>query len=82
MCTEVWIDGEMIETLGGLRAKLGREPVYLDPENWYGPSSPDDCCLCGVAMAATAKDMGRKLDYNEWGDPVFIPHPRDQKERT
>lgn len=72
MCTEVWIDGDMIETLGQMRAKLGRDAVWLEdvPADFQG--SGDEYCLCHIDLDATAALMGRIAEWDEWGCLHFV----------
>lgn len=75
MCTEVWIDGEMITSLGEMRKALGRDPVHDDPASYPESAFEDDCCLCSVKHHETAALIGRVVDWNEWGDMVYAPAP-------
>ena len=75
MCGEVWIDGEMITNLGEMRKALGRDPVHDDPAKYPEGAFEDDVCLCSLKHAETAALIGRVVDWNEWGDMVYVPAP-------
>jgi len=64
MCVTILCDGKEIQTLGELRRKLHREPVYLDPVNYHNDQTPDEYCLCGVDLEATAALIGTEYDFD------------------
>lgn len=71
MCTEIILDGDFITSLGELRARLGREPVYTDPDEYYNASTPGEYCLCGVNHEATAALIGRTIEW-EMGEIAYV----------
>ena len=70
MCTEVLIDGKLISTLGEMREALGREPVYVNEADWYGPQTDGKFCLCGIKKGETAALLGR-VAVQDGMDVVF-----------
>ncbi len=75
MCVEIWMDGYRIESIGQIRAKLGREPVWIDGIDPTNPSGiSNESCLCPIDVAATAALMGCVCDF-DGVDYVFSPQP-------
>jgi len=64
MCVTILCDCKEIQTLGELRRRLGREPVYSDPDTYQNATTPGEYCLCGVDLEATAALIGKEYDFD------------------
>lgn len=75
MCVEIWMDGCRIQSIGQMRAKLGRDPVWADGFDPINPSViGDEFCLCPIDVEATASLMGCICEF-DGVDYLFIPQP-------
>lgn len=74
MCTTVLIGDRRIETVGEMRAILGRDVIV--GEGYGAGWVPDDNnCLCCLDMKATAEAAGYVVDWDEWGETLFVASP-------
>lgn len=70
MCVEILFDGQVLHSLGEVRAALGQEPVY-HPDAGCDASTAGEMCLCCVDLPATAALVNRVPDWDEDGFLVF-----------
>lgn len=63
MCVEILIDGKVISSVGELRKKLGREPVFSSDCISDRPFR-DEECLCSVDISGTAKMLGVRPEFD------------------
>ena len=66
MCTAIYVDNKLCETLGELTEALGGEPVLEQ-----GEEQDPEFCLCSVDIDATAKKYAYSWKQDDWCDIEF-----------
>ena len=71
MCAEIDIDGDLIENIGQLRAKIAPEHIVFRAGVTLRATG-DEFCLCPVDIEATAHAAGMTVDHE--ADDAFAVH--------